>query len=43
MSETVTSVGTRLSLPPLPALDGTEVDLQSLRGKKILLFMWGSW
>ena len=43
MSETMTRVGARLSLPPFPTLDGTEVDLQSLRGKKILLFMWGSW
>ena len=43
MSDTMTSAGTRLSLPTLPTLDGTEVDLQTLRGKKVLLFMWGSW
>ena len=43
MSDTVTSVGTPLSLPPLPTLDDAELDLQILRGKKVLLFMWGSW
>jgi hypothetical protein len=43
MSETMTSVGQQLTMPPLPALDGTAVDLRALRGKKVLLFMWGSW
>jgi hypothetical protein len=43
MSHTVTSVGTPLSMPTLPTLDGAEMDLHSLRGKKVLLFMWGSW
>jgi hypothetical protein len=43
MSDAMTSVGTRLSMPALPTLDGMEVDLQMLRGKKVLLFMWGSW
>lgn len=43
MSDTMTSVGTRLSLPTLPTLDGTKVDLQTLRGSKVLMFMWGSW
>ena len=43
MSDTVTSVGTRLLMPTLPALDGKTLDLQTLRGKKVLLFMWGSW
>ena len=43
MSNTMTSVGTRLSLPLLPTFDGTKLDLQTLRGMKVLLFMWGSW
>ena len=43
MSDTMTSVGTRLEMPIFPTLDGTEVDLQMLLGKKVLLFMWGSW
>jgi hypothetical protein len=43
MSDTVTSVGTRLSMPSFPTLDGAELDLHALRGKKVLLFMWGSW
>lgn len=43
MTDTMTSVGQRLSLPTLPTLGGNAVDLQTLRGKKVLLFMWGSW
>jgi hypothetical protein len=39
----MTSAGTRLSLPPLPRLDGGTLDLETLRGKRVLLFMWGSW
>ena len=43
MSDTVTSMGTRLPMPTLPALDGEAMDLRTLHGKKVLLFMWGSW
>jgi hypothetical protein len=43
MSDGTTSVGQRFTIPPLPTLDGVEGDLQTLRGKKVLLFMWGSW
>ncbi len=43
VNNTMMSVGTQLSLPPLPARDGAELNLQTLRGKKVLLFMWGSW
>ena len=43
MSHTLTSVGTHLSMPTLSTLNGAELDLHSLRGKKVLLFMWGSW
>ncbi|MCC2627022.1 MAG: hypothetical protein K0S14_672 [Thermomicrobiales bacterium] len=43
MSGTVAREGTRLSMPTLPTLDGTALDLHALRGKKVLLFMWGSW
>jgi hypothetical protein len=43
MSDTMTSVGTRLSMPAFPTLDGMDVDLQTLRGNKVLLFMWASW
>jgi hypothetical protein len=33
------------TLPPLvlPDLAGQPVSLTSLRGKRVLLFMWGSW
>jgi hypothetical protein len=27
----------------LPLLDGGDLPLRSLRGKKVLLFFWGSW
>ena len=43
MNDTVTSIGTRLFMPTLPTIDGNELDLHALRGKKVLLFMWGSW
>ena len=43
MSDTVASIGTRLFMPTLPTIDGTELDQLALRGKKVLLFMWGSW
>ena len=43
MTDNLTHVGQRLSMPTLPTLDGTEMNLQTLQGKKVLLFMWGSW
>ena len=43
MIDVISSSGTRLSTPTLPTLDGLELDIHSLRGKKVLLFMWGSW
>lgn len=43
MSDTMTRAGTHLAMTNFPTLDGTAVDLQTLRGKKVLLFMWGSW
>jgi peroxiredoxin len=36
-------VGDRLPDVRLPGLDGGEVDFATLRGKKLLLFFWGSW
>ena len=36
-------VGQELPEITLPLLDGGELDLGSLRGKKLLLFFWGSW
>lgn len=27
----------------LPKLDGEELSFSELRGRKVLLFMWGSW
>jgi len=36
-------VNTHLPLPRLPTLDGPTLDLETLHGMKVLLFMWGSW
>lgn len=36
-------VGQELPDITLPRLDGGELDFNSLRGKKLLLFFWGSW
>ena len=41
--DTTTSMGERFSMPVLPTVDGEAFNLGSLRGKKVLLFMWGSW
>jgi hypothetical protein len=30
-------------MPALPTLEGSTVDVKMLLGKKVLLFMWGSW
>ncbi len=43
MDETTVAVGTPLPALVLPGLDGGEVTLADLRGKKLLLFFWGSW
>lgn len=36
-------VGDRFPEVSLPLLDGGELSFSNLRGKKVLLFMWGSW
>jgi peroxiredoxin len=43
MTATTTDVGRTLPDLTLPLLDGGEVRFADLRGKKRLLFMWGSW
>ncbi len=43
MIDTTTGVGAPLPALVLPKLDGGDVDPAELRGKKLLLFMWGSW
>ena len=44
---TSVEAGVRLGDPSpdwaLPRLDGGDLKLQSLRGRKVLLFFWGSW
>lgn len=39
----VVRVGDHLPSITLPRLSGGEVTLDALRGKRRLLFMWGSW
>jgi hypothetical protein len=43
MSNITTSEGAQFSMPALPTLEGSTVDVKMLLGKKVLLFMWGSW
>ena len=38
-----TDVGEMLPDLTLPRLDGGDLQFADLRGKKLLLFMWGSW
>ena len=42
-TDNIPAVGDPLPNWSLPTLDGAELHLDSLRGKRILLFMWGSW
>ena len=39
----VAGVGMPLPDLTLPTLDGENLRFADLRGKKLLLFMWGSW
>ncbi len=43
MTVMTTDVGRMLPDLVLPRLDGGELRFAELRGKKVLLFMWGSW
>ncbi len=45
MTMTAHAVGVGSPLPDLdlPSLDGGELRFGDLRGKRLLLFMWGSW
>jgi peroxiredoxin len=43
MGNGVVSIGDRLPDVTLPRLDGGDLRLAELRGKRFLLFMWGSW
>jgi hypothetical protein len=41
------TTGSEVDLPlpaaKLPTLDGAMVDFADYRGKKLIIFMWGSW
>ncbi|MEZ4729858.1 MAG: redoxin family protein [Caldilineaceae bacterium] len=42
-STTFLQAGDKMPPLTLPTLTGASVDLQSLQGKKYILFMWASW
>ncbi len=39
----IAGIGDQFPDVTLPMLGGGELRVSSLRGKKVLLFMWGSW
>ena len=39
----VVAVGASLPAVAFPLLDGGELALHDLRGRKLLLYFWGSW
>jgi peroxiredoxin len=41
--ETANRVGLPLPDVTLPSLDGSTIRLSDLRGKRRLLYLWGSW
>jgi peroxiredoxin len=43
MATTILQAGDRLPSLSLPQLNGDTFSLESLRGKRSLLFFWGSW
>ena len=43
MKVMTTDVGQMLPDLSLPCLEGGDLRFTDLRGKKVLLFMWGSW
>lgn len=43
METKTVGVGDHVPEVAFPRLDGGEVSLAALRGKKTLLFFWGSW
>ncbi|MDP9380064.1 MAG: peroxiredoxin family protein [Chloroflexota bacterium] len=42
-ASSVPAVGDRFPNVSLPLLDGGELRFTGLQGKKVLIFMWGSW
>ncbi len=42
-TDVIPTVGDLLPDWRLPALDGSEFHPETLRGKRVLLFVWGSW
>ncbi len=42
-ASSVPGVGDRFPDVSLPLLDGGKLSFSSLQGKKVLIYMWGSW
>lgn len=42
-ASSVPGVGDAFPDVSLPLLDGEELHFSGLRGKKVLIYMWGSW
>jgi peroxiredoxin len=43
MTVTIRTIGDPLPALDLPRLDGGRINLADLKGKRHLLFFWGSW
>lgn len=41
--QTLTTIGRSFPDVTLPLLDGEDLRFSDLRGRKLVLFMWGSW
>ncbi len=42
-TDVIPTIGDPLPHWRLPALDGSEFHTETLRGKRVLFFVWGSW
>ena len=42
-TDVIPAIGDPLPHWRLPTLDGSEFHMETLRGKRVLLFIWGSW
>ena len=43
LTQTSATVGDTLPPMTLPLLTGGDLDLDDLRGERVLLYIWGSW
>ncbi len=43
VSQNILTVGQLIPDISLPTLNGDEINLSDLKGRKVILFMWASW